>query len=101
MLIAPMLWEAQGIGTVHVVRQPPRPFTEKESALLASFADQAVIAIQNARLFNETQEALAHQTVSADILRVISSSPTDVQPVFDAIVRACQRLFSGRAAGVG
>ena len=59
MLIAPMLWEDQGIGTIHLVRQPPRPFTDKESALLASFADQAVIAIQNARLFKEAQDARA------------------------------------------
>jgi signal transduction histidine kinase/CheY-like chemotaxis protein len=59
MLIAPMLWEDHGIGTVHVVRFPPRPFSDKESALLATFADQAVIAIQNARLFKEAQEARA------------------------------------------
>ena len=93
MLIAPMLWEGRGIGTIHVVRMPPKPFNDKEFALLQAFADQAVIAIQNARLFNETQEALAQQTASADILRVISSSPTDVLPVFDAIVEAAVRLL--------
>ncbi|MCB2021140.1 MAG: GAF domain-containing protein, partial [Burkholderiaceae bacterium] len=93
MLIAPLLWEGQGIGTIHVTRFPPQPFTEKEFGLLRSFADQAVIAIQNARMFNETQEALAHQTASADILRVISSSPTDVQPVFDAIVGTAVKLI--------
>ncbi|HQR21470.1 MAG TPA: GAF domain-containing protein, partial [Burkholderiaceae bacterium] len=100
MLIAPMLWEGRGIGTIHLVRQPPRPFTEKEHALLASFADQAVIAIQNARLFHETQEALSHQTASADILRVISASPTDVQPVFDAIVATATRLLACDFAAV-
>ena len=90
----PMLWEDRGIGSIMVVRQPPSPFTEKDEALLRTFADQAVIAIQNARLFNETQEALSHQTASADILRVISSSPTDVQPVFDAIVASAVRLLA-------
>jgi len=59
MLIAPMLWEESGIGTIHLVRMPPRPFTVKEEALLKTFADQAVIAIQNARLFNEAQSARA------------------------------------------
>jgi GAF domain-containing protein/CheY-like chemotaxis protein len=93
MLIAPMLWEAQGIGTVHVVRQPPRPFTEKESALLASFADQAVIAIQNARLFNETKEALERQTATADVLQVISNSVADAKPVFEKIMDSCERLI--------
>ncbi len=91
--MAPLMWQGRGIGTLNIMRTPPRPMTDKELALHRTFADQAVIAIQNARLFNETQEALAHQTASADILRVISSSPTDVQPVFEAIVRsAVQRL---------
>ncbi len=100
LLVAPMLWKGQGIGTIHVVRQPPRAYTEKEASLLASFADQAVIAIQNAHLFNETQQALARQTATAEILRVISSSPTDVQPVFDAIVASLLRLFGTQFAAV-
>ncbi len=82
----PMFWEGKGIGTLAVHRFPPRPFSGNEISLLKTFADQAVIAIQNARLFNETQEALARQTATADMLQVISDSPTDVQPVFDAIV---------------
>ena len=80
--------DGRAIGVVSVSSPEPGAISEQQMALLATFADQAVIAIQNARLFNETQEALAHQTASADILRVISSSPADVQPVFDAIVTA-------------
>ncbi|HEY8709778.1 MAG TPA: GAF domain-containing protein, partial [Burkholderiaceae bacterium] len=95
MLIAPMLWEGQGIGTIHVVRIPPSPFSDKEHALLKTFADQAVIAIQNARLFNETQEALEQQKATADILSVISSSVADAQPVFEKILECCKRLFGG------
>jgi GAF domain-containing protein/DNA-binding response OmpR family regulator len=93
MMMAPMLRDAKVIGAIAVSRQPPQPFAEKEVALLTTFADQAVIAIENARLFNETEEALAQQTASADILRVISSSPTEVQPVFDAIVQTAVRLL--------
>jgi signal transduction histidine kinase/DNA-binding response OmpR family regulator/putative methionine-R-sulfoxide reductase with GAF domain len=59
LMYAPMLWEDSGIGSICVMRQPPKPFTETEMALLKTFADQAVIAIQNARLFNEAQEARA------------------------------------------
>ncbi|MEJ8853377.1 GAF domain-containing protein [Variovorax robiniae] len=95
-LMAPMVWKDQPIGLLNVIRQPATGFNEKEMKLLETFADQAVIAIQNARLFRETHEALEQQTAIADILRVISSSPTRTQPVFDAIVKACQRLFEGR-----
>ncbi|HET9823286.1 MAG TPA: GAF domain-containing protein [Burkholderiaceae bacterium] len=93
MLIAPMLWEDRGIGTIHLVRTPPRPFSDKEHALLQSFADQAVIAIQNARLFNETKEALERQTASAEVLEAISNSVADARPVFDKILDSCQRLI--------
>ncbi len=95
MLIAPMLWEGKGIGTIHVSRVPPVPFTDKETALLRTFADQAVIAIQNARLFRETNEALERQTATAEILKVIARSPDDVQPVFDAIADSSNRLLGG------
>ena len=96
VMVAPMLWEGRGIGTIAIACMPPRPFTDKQISLLTTFADQAVIAIQNARLFNETQEALARQTATAEILRVISSSPTDVQPVFNAIARLSMGLCEGR-----
>ncbi len=96
----PMLWDDRGVGSIMVVRQPPSPFSEKDEALLRTFADQAVIAIQNARLFNETEEALERQTATADILRVISGSVTDTRPVFDAIVQSCRKLFAGRAVAL-
>ncbi len=77
VVVAPLMWQGRGIGSLTMFRRDSRGLQNKENALLRSFADQAVIAIQNARLFNETQEALAHQTASADILRVISRSPAD------------------------
>src|ERR1700736_3866332 len=89
----PLRRDGSAIGVLVVHRDRPEPFTDEELALQQSFADQAVIAIENARLFNETQEALARQTASSDILRVISGSPIDVQPVFDAIVQTTVRLL--------
>ncbi len=93
-LFVPMFWEGKGIGTLAAHRTPPRPFGDSEINLLRTFADQAAIAIQNARLFNETQEALEQQRASADVLRVISRSVADTAPVFEAIGQACQRLFA-------
>ncbi len=94
MTFAPMLSSGRAIGTLWVGRAFKGAFSDKQVALLRTFADQAVIAIQNARLFNETQEALARQTATAEILSVISHSPTDVQPVFDAIVGTALNLLA-------
>ncbi len=100
-LYVPLIWNGKGIGAFGVARFPIRPFSEKEIALLKTFADQAVIAIQNARLFRETNEALERQTATADILRVISESPTDVLPVFEAITAtSCRLLPTLRGAAV-
>ena len=91
LLYAPMLWEDRGLGSILVARSPPRPFSDREQALLQSFADQAAIAIENARLFRETQESLKQQTATSDILRVIASSPGDLRPVLDRLAETtCQ-----------
>jgi GAF domain-containing protein len=97
---APLLREGVAIGALWVSRRIPGALSEKHVALLQTFADQAVIAIENARLFNETKEALEQQTATAEILRVISSTPTDTQPVFDAIVHSALRIFNGDGVGI-
>ncbi|HUH94253.1 MAG TPA: GAF domain-containing protein [Casimicrobiaceae bacterium] len=99
-VFAPMIWEGKGIGTIYVGREQPGPFSDKEVALLKTFADQAVIAIQNARLFNETKEALEQQRASGEILSTISSSIADTAPVFDRILASCERLFDGKLVGI-
>jgi two-component system NtrC family sensor kinase len=96
----PLRREGKAIGALIVYRDRLLPFTPEELALAQSFADQAVIAIENARLFNETKEALERQTATADILKVIASSPSDVQPVFDAIATSSNRLVGGFSTAV-
>ena len=99
-LFAPLLLEGRALGVLWVGRTVQAPFSDKQIGMLKTFADQAVIAIENARLFNETKEALEQQTAISEILRVISSSPTDVQPVLDAIAERAAHLCDASAASM-
>jgi GAF domain-containing protein len=99
-LITPMIWEGRSIGVISVAREPNAAFSDKERRLLQTFADQAVIAIENARLFNETQEALARQKAMTQILEVTNSSPGDLRPVFDAILEKATLLCGASFGGL-
>src|SRR4029453_4340624 len=99
-LSAPLRQHGEFIGTLIARRTEMRPFTPVQIKLLETFADQAVIAIENVRLFQELKESLEQQTATSEILGVIASSPTDIQPVLDTLVRIAARVCGGTDADI-
>jgi signal transduction histidine kinase len=100
VLAVPLMREGEPLGAIAIGRPEPGPFPPQQVALLQTFADQAVIAIENTRLFNKTKEALERQTATSEVLRVISGSVTDTQPVFDVIAERAARLTGAKSGWV-
>ena len=100
VLATPMFHDGKAIGSITLRRTEARPFTDEQIELVRTFADQAVIAIENVRLFNETKESLERQTALAEILSVIADSPADQQPVVDAVARSTTRYCGAEDAVV-
>jgi two-component system, NtrC family, sensor kinase len=96
----PMLREGTTLGVFMIARRTPRPFTDKQIELATTFADQAVIAIENTRLLNELRESLQQQTATADVLNVISSSLNDLKPVFETIGQRAEKLCEAEISAI-